>query len=362
MSALVIQPVISAVIDQVTISSYGNIKVSTVPWLHTDGQFIKNEDNETVYLRGAAMSGLEASTYPRPAYWHGANFDSLISSTAEVGKKPNIIRIVCALWEYWPWTTGNTLEHDAALMHDAMDYAVNFAVENEIYISLDFHGVKDEHYPLIGEDPTLWIEWMKHWAIRYRNIPNVVYELWNEPYIKAIGGGDLELGQQRWINMIERCCAEINEVHPKALFIVNVDEVPVQEYFIENPLPYNAVYAFGFYYFHYDYTWYREPYANEDWDLAYERFLGLMLNRFKIDCGLPMLCREFGWGNNAHDIEVEEPNFGENMHDVFQIWTDYDVHWYEFIWGQRSYGLADSSWNLRDPTGLIWAEYLNPTS
>ena len=346
--------------DQITIASYGNIKVPTVPWLHTEGKYVIDENNQTVYLRGAAMSGLEGYGYPNPAYWHGANFDALLSEPAKVGKRPNVIRIPCVLWEYWPWVTGETFEHDIALMEDAMDYAVNFGIENGVYISLDFHGVKDEHYPLIGEDPTLWIEWMKHWAIRYKDIPNVIYELWNEPWIEGLGDGDLALGQQRWISMVERAYEEISAVHPKALFIVNIDEIVVHDYFIANPLPQNAIYAFGYYYFHLAYDWYRLPYAQGDYELALERLEGWYYGYRKLDADMPMMCKEYGWGNNMHNITQEEPAYDVNMHHVYTLWEENNVHWYEWVWGKSSYGLCNSDWTLRNPTGVIWAEYLNP--
>ena len=327
-----------------------------VPWLHISGKNVIDEFGNQVFLRGAAMSGLESFGYPRPAYWHGANFEAFITEPAKLGKKPNVIRIPCVLWEYWPWVTGATFEHDIALMEDAMDYAVNFAVENDIYVALDFHGVKDEQYHLIGEDPTLWINWMLHWVERYKHLPNVIYELWNEPWIEGFGDGDLALGRQRWISMVNRFCQEVTAVHPKALFIVAAEDVTVLDYWINNPLPYNVVYAFAYYYFHFDYDWYLKPYADGDYTLAYERVRNWFINYRRINAPIPLICKEFGWGSG---LDVKEPAFDINMMHVFSLWTEFELHWYQWIWGTRSYGMANSDWTLRDPTGIIWAQSLN---
>jgi hypothetical protein len=40
------------------------------------------------------------------------------------------------------------------------------------------------------------------------------------------------------------------------------------------------------------------------------------------------------------------------------MWSEFGIHWYEWIWWPGSYGLVNSDWTLRDPVGVVWAKHL----
>jgi hypothetical protein len=116
-----------------------------------------------------------------------------------------------------------------------------------------------------------------------------------------------------------------------------------------------VVYAFGFYFHHLDYGYYIKPYVDGDFDLGYSRLLDWFLNYRLINCSLPLLMKEGGFG-----LKDEWQNWDISMRHTYQIWTDCNIGWFTWLWWSNSwsYGLCNEDWTLNDPIGVIWAQYL----
>lgn len=348
---LSVQTALSSLIFANTISSSGTIKSSNIPWLHTEGNLVKNELGETVFLRGAAFGGIMPNP-PQPAYWHsGTAWKQYVPLS---GGRANIIRCMASLVEYWP--------DGVSLLDDAMDRMVNYCVANDIYVMLDFHGgIGRTEAIRIANDPSDWINWMAHWAERYKSIPNVFFELWNEPYdawLDPLGEDNRSRGGDNWCyNMVPQFCDTILKVNPKALFVVYMGEKTFFDRFQADPLPYNVIYSHGFYYRQQG-DYFKQPYRDGDYDLAYQRWRNdYLIALHHIDFGLvrPVMTSEFGWA-----LKFDEPARAVNMQHSFNILKEFNTHWTQWDWWPNpyNYGLLNTDYTLNDPIGTVWAQNL----
>lgn len=354
---LTILPCRGSLPANIPIPSYGTIKYSNITWLHTEGKYIKNELEEIVFLRGAALGGLKED-YPKPAYRHShTNFEAYVTEPAEYGTQPTLMRIGCNPWSYWLHFTQTQDQTERLnilnLVAPAIDQAVNFCGENNIYAMIDFHGLWREGWgwpgdeiERIGNDPTDYYEWMTFWANRYATRPHVIYELWNE------------FVPQTWDTVIApEMCRRIAEINPLALMVVNVDNSGTMNKWHDNPLPYNVVYSWGFYFHHLAQNWYWQPYIDGDYALGYQRLKSHFIDYRHIDYNMPQMCKEFGWL-----LEKFPPEFPleRAMRDVLEIWIEYGLHWAQWTWWSNpsNYGLCNNDWTLHDPIGTVWAQYL----
>ena len=135
--------------------------VSENGWLQMRGTQLCNERGEPVVLRGMSSHGIQ---------WYGqyASAQS-IASTAAYGA--NVFRVAMYTGE------GGYLRQPEVMREKAFA-AVNAAIENDMYVILDWHILSDG-------DPLAQVREAKLFfheaAERYRNVPNVLYEICNEP-------------------------------------------------------------------------------------------------------------------------------------------------------------------------------------
>ncbi|MBD5133139.1 MAG: cellulase family glycosylhydrolase [Clostridiales bacterium] len=156
--------------------------VSQNGWLQVVGTQLCGETGEPVVLRGMSSHGLQ---------WYG-QFASAgaVSSLADCGA--NLFRAAMYTGE------GGYLSQPEA-MRAKLVAAVDAAIENDLYVIIDWHILSDG-------DPMAHVEeaeaFFSEMAQRYRDTPNVLYEICNEPNGNVSWGGSVKPYAQRVIGAI----------------------------------------------------------------------------------------------------------------------------------------------------------------
>lgn len=151
-------------------------------WLQVKGTRLCNAAGEPVSLRGMSSHGLQ---------WYGQFTSSgAIAATAEYGA--NLFRVAMYTGE------GGYLSRPAEIKARAVA-AVDAAIANDLYVILDWHILSDGN-PMAhaGEAAAFFAEM----AQRYRDTPNVLYEICNEPNGNVSWQGDVKPYAQRMIQTI----------------------------------------------------------------------------------------------------------------------------------------------------------------
>ena len=156
--------------------------VSENGWLQVTGTRLCNEAGSPVVLRGMSSHGLQ---------WYG-QFASAgaISATADWGA--NVFRAAMYTGE------GGYLSQPDA-MKSRVIAAVDGAVRNDMYVIIDWHILSDGS-PMshVDEAEAFFTEM----ARRYRDVPNVIYEICNEPNGNVSWSGDVKPYAQRMVQAI----------------------------------------------------------------------------------------------------------------------------------------------------------------
>ena len=146
--------------------------VSENGWLQVIGTQLCNEAGEPVVLRGFSSHGLQ---------WYG-RFASAgaIAATAEYGA--NVFRLAMYTGE------GGYLSQPQA-MRDQVIAAVDAAVEQDLYVIIDWHILTDGN-PM--DHAGAAVDFFAEMARRYRDSPAVLYEICNEPNGTATWAGEVK--------------------------------------------------------------------------------------------------------------------------------------------------------------------------
>ena len=167
--------------------------VSENGWLQVKGTGLCNETGEPVVLRGMSTHGLQ---------WYGqyANARS-VQNTAEYGA--NVFRVAMYTGE------GGYLSQSEAIGRKAYE-AVDAAIENDMYVILDWHILSDgDPMSHVLEAETFFAQA----AERYADVPNVLYEICNEPNGNVTWSGNVKPYAQRIVSVIR-------EKSPKGVILI----------------------------------------------------------------------------------------------------------------------------------------------
>jgi hypothetical protein len=206
-SCLIILPCIASV--STVIPSMGTIRYSNMSWLHTDGIYIKNEENQTVHLTGVHWADL----VDKPRFDAGPGMENWVDNLSirtAVAKEmgANHIRYSIGLqWFANPYiySTPNRI-YDVYVKE--MDEAVQELVNHDLYGYFVLHYGSSYHdafmralldntewtFNAVGYDGVTygtyytlhvrddWMLWCEQLAAHYAAIPNVFgYQIWAEP-------------------------------------------------------------------------------------------------------------------------------------------------------------------------------------
>jgi hypothetical protein len=147
--------------------------------LHTKGKKVLDAGGKPVWLYGVNIASLEWST-------GGENIEESVNRAIN-DWKVNLIRLPLAQ-DYWFGKTTNQTDGGAAY-RILVDKLVDACAAGRVYINLDLHwsdcgrwvnegGTLGQHSMPDKNSITFW----QDMATRYKNQPNVIFDLYNEPH------------------------------------------------------------------------------------------------------------------------------------------------------------------------------------
>lgn len=133
-------------------------------WLHTNGYKLENEKNEPIQLRGLSSHGIE---------WFS---DTITYENLENLKNDwsiNVFRIAM-----YTDSHGQGYIYNKEQTKQKVYNIIDMAIKLDIYVIIDWHILDDNNPQKNKEEAKLFFEEVSK---KYANIPNVIYEICNEP-------------------------------------------------------------------------------------------------------------------------------------------------------------------------------------
>jgi fibronectin type 3 domain-containing protein len=163
---------------------------AATPWLHAEGNVIKDPCGNTVVLRGIDLIDLGFLEY-----WDGgaiAMIDRLTNKSDPCGGSPGwypkVIRINItpkdASTDTWPieFNPDNTNDSNTVALNTLLRTVVNYCKTKDIYAIIDWHYVANT-YEHINSTNVFWT----YMAPQFASDSHVIFELFNEPINNTFG-------------------------------------------------------------------------------------------------------------------------------------------------------------------------------
>lgn len=167
--------------------------VSENGWLQVVGKQLCNESGEPILLHGMSSHGLQ---------WYGQFVGAQsIQNTADYGA--NVFRVAMYTGE------GGYLSQPETIKQKAFT-AVDAAVQSDMYVILDWHILSDGNPITHVAEAEIFFEAA---AERYADVPNVLYEICNEPNGNVSWSGDVK-------PYAERVVSAIRNRSPKSVILI----------------------------------------------------------------------------------------------------------------------------------------------
>ncbi|MFZ6028527.1 MAG: glycoside hydrolase family 5 protein, partial [Chloroflexota bacterium] len=171
--------------------SRGAAAINT-PWLTVSGRYIKDPNGNNVILRGVSLIDVSvADSRDRNAR------DLIDMATNESnGWYARVVRLPVYpdSIDYQPGWNANP----DAYFNNHLDPAVQRCIAKQIYCIIDWHYIKD--YNTAAVDTATRNFW-SYVAPKYKDVPNVIFELYNEP-INPDSWSTWKSVAQPWVNLI----------------------------------------------------------------------------------------------------------------------------------------------------------------
>ena len=132
-----------------------------------EGTHLAAENGTPVQLRGISTHGLSWF----PGY---VNKNMIAQARQEWGC--NVFRLAMYTADYNGYCTGDAKQKKT--LKDLIDTGVKAAVEQDMYVIIDWHILNDNNPNTYKEEAKKFFEEM---AKKYKDVPNVIYEICNEP-------------------------------------------------------------------------------------------------------------------------------------------------------------------------------------
>lgn len=139
---------------------------ASVPKLHVSGTHLVNDAGKTVQLKGVSTHGL--AWYPQ--YVTKESFRTLKSWGC------NTVRLALYTQEYNGYCVGG--DANAKQLKKLIENGVSYACDLDLYVIIDWHILSDGN-PNTYKKQSL--AFFKEMAKKYKNCPNVIFEICNEP-------------------------------------------------------------------------------------------------------------------------------------------------------------------------------------
>ena len=195
-------------------------------WLHTDGSILENEKNEPIQLHGLSSHGIN---------W----FSDVITKENMKYLKDNWNINVFRLAVYTS-VGGDGYVFYPKDIDERISEIVDIAVDLDVYVIIDWHTLEDNNPQTYQNNAVAFFD---KFSKKYSDIPNVIYEICNEP-----NGNDVT-----WVNNVkpyaESIIPVIRQNSPKSLIIVGTPSWCTDlKSVVNNPISFeNVMYSCHFY-------------------------------------------------------------------------------------------------------------------
>lgn len=250
-----------------------------LPWLRTDGRWVKDERDNLVTLRGISFCGFNEKWKEKVL----PNFPEKITKVTNGtnGWYPNILRL--------PIKDYHLETFDLKEVYQTLKAGVDECVEQKVYCIVDWH-------PVDGEKGADWRspetqqktkDFWRYMAPRFSNYPNVIFELYNEPgYPKLVTA-------ENWLNwrdVAQEWVDLIREQAPRNIILISSPLwAQIIQFAPEYPFKGNNLAYVSHTYGGMEESWPRELGMEYDW----ERVFGKAADK------VPLFITEFGWQADA---------------------------------------------------------------
>lgn len=294
----------------VTVNAYSQTK----PWLHVEGNMIKDTAGSPVTLRGVSIMAPEyANRNPENPKSPSEYIEWLADSTR--GWYSSIVRIpVCGI------------NQTPAIAYNFINPLVQQAINLGLYVIIDFHNVTN--YGSGGTSQTTVMNFWNYFAPRYANSSNVLFEIYNEPVNPA--------DWNQWKSFIQPVVNSIRTVAPKNIILMGSPQWSTFcNYAVSSPVSgENIVYVFHIY-----------PNQGTPTKSFLDSKFGNAAN------SIPIMITEFGWNQN--------PDYSDNITYgktstwgiPFRTYLDARLHIGWVNWLFDNYwmpSIFDQNWNLME--------------
>jgi len=145
---------------------------AATPWLHVSGNWIQDAAGNNVTLRGVAVLPQNEAFYCH--YCFNQDISTVIgqASNAADGWYSRVVRITV--------TKADSLT-PAAEFANNIDPLVQTAISNGLYAIIDLHFISDYGSQGKAIRQSTVMDFWNYVAPRYANVPNVIFEVFNEP-------------------------------------------------------------------------------------------------------------------------------------------------------------------------------------
>ena len=175
-----------------------------IPWLHVDGNKIKDPQGNVVVLRGLVFTSIDVVEF-----WHGGAInmidritDKSDSQGNSPGWYPKVLRIPIAP----PYSAGINwplpfTPDDDSLYNDILRPVVDYCADKDLYAIICW-GYCTDTWSKFAQTSEFW----RYMAPRFANDSHVLFELFNEP-VNPIGSDtdnwiSVRTDMQTWVDII----------------------------------------------------------------------------------------------------------------------------------------------------------------
>jgi hypothetical protein len=196
-----------AVMGIFLMSLFTAIALADHPWLHVDGNKIKDPAGNVVVLRGVADIDIGATEL-----WEGGMknlIDRITNTNDSQGGSPGwytkIIRLAIVPYDSgfqspWPFAVG-----DDTFYNDLLRPVVDYCAQKDIYVIIDWHYIDNTSSHI-----TTTNEFWTYMAPKFANDSHVMFEIYNEPIDNPRRSTEVQRwavtkpNMQAWINLIRQ--------------------------------------------------------------------------------------------------------------------------------------------------------------
>ncbi len=192
LQSLAMALLVTALLVSGNITPAGVVQAINTPWLTPSGRFIKDPSGNIVILRGVSLVDMSvADTRTRNA----RQLIDMATDNAN-GWYARVVRL-----PVYPNTIDmqpGWIANPDAYFNNHLNPAVQECIARQIYCIVDWHYIQDYNSSAVD---TATRNFWSYIAPKYKDVPNVIFELYNEP-INPDNWSTWKATAQPWVNLI----------------------------------------------------------------------------------------------------------------------------------------------------------------